>query len=225
MLVNIFNILLICGVTFFAYKYFALKESVLPADERYLLLTQGVSTLIDRIEGYDVKHAQQIAELSMVMAQKLGLEEETCDAIRAAALLHDLGEIALPRDLLRHVNEFDNDQLYLMRTHPLLGELHLKASARALDEVPALIRWHHERWDGLGYPDGLKGEEIPVGARIIALADAVCSMKEERSYRNRQYGSEAEIIRELERESAQQFDPALVKLYCEFSKTPKETDD
>jgi HD-GYP domain-containing protein (c-di-GMP phosphodiesterase class II) len=79
--------------------------------------------------------------------------------------------------------------------------------------VPTLIRWHHERWDGLGYPDNLKGEEIPLAARIIALADAVSAMKAKRDYRKRQYSRDEDVVAEVKRLSGMQFDPQLVKTW------------
>ena len=80
------------------------------------------------------------------------------------------------------------------------------------DDIPTIIRWHHERWDGFGYPDSLRGEQIPVLSRILSIADSISSMRSTRSYRKRSYKSDKEIIDELKRQSGLQFDPALVKV-------------
>jgi len=185
----------------------------MPAKERYAQLVRGVASIVDRLEGYDKGHSHEIAELSERIGVACGLSDIQLQSLNAAAMLHDVGELLLPREIVRSSKKLEGDELELLRTHTLLGELHLKSQIEELDEVPSLIRWHHERWDGLGYPDNLKGEEIPVAARIIALADAVSAMNAKREYRKRQYARDEDVIAEVKRLSGMQFDPQLVKTW------------
>ena len=213
MLITLFNVVLIALITWLAYLYFDLREKATPAHERYSQLVAGVASIIDRLEGYDKPHSHEIAFLSEQIGTAAGLNAEQVQCLRAAAMLHDIGELLLPRDLLKSEKKIAGDELELLRTHTLLGELHLKSQFTDLDEVPSLIRWHHERWDGLGYPDNLKGEEIPVAARIIALADSISAMNAQRAYRSRQFTRADDIVAEVKRLSGLQFDPQLVKTW------------
>ncbi len=213
MLITYFNAILIVLITWLAYLYFDMREKAMPAKERYTQLVCGVASIVDRLEGYDKEHSREIAELSERIGLACGLSDTQLQSLSAAAMLHDVGELLLPRELVRSSRKLEGDELELLRTHTLLGELHLKAQIEDLDEVPSLIRWHHERWDGLGYPDNLKGEEIPLAARIIALADAVSAMNAKRDYRKRQYSRDEDVIAEVKRLSGMQFDPQLVKTW------------
>ncbi|HNW12723.1 MAG TPA: HD domain-containing protein, partial [Candidatus Rifleibacterium sp.] len=156
MLISVFNAVLIVLVTWLAYRYFELRERTSPTEERYSQFVSGVASIVDRIEGYDAAHSLEVAQTAEKLALAAGFEGEQLQALKAAAMLHDVGETLLPREILRTAERLNDEQTYLMRTHPLLGELHLKSRMQTPDEVPAIIRWHHERWDGLGYPDNLK---------------------------------------------------------------------
>lgn len=219
MLINFFNAGLIILITWLAYRYFELRERASPAEERYSQFVSGVASIVDRIEGYDAAHSVEVAEVAEKIATAAGLDVEQLQSLRAAAMLHDVGEMLLPRDILRTSQKLDDEQLYLMRTHPLLGELHLKSRIENPDEVPSIIRWHHERWDGLGYPDNLKGDEIPLAARILAIADSVSAMRHQRPYRRTQFPTVAEITAEVEKQSGLQFDPELVKIWAKLAQT------
>jgi HD-GYP domain-containing protein (c-di-GMP phosphodiesterase class II) len=225
MLITIFNAILIVLITWFAYLYFDLREKTMPAHERYAQLVGGVASIVDHLEGYEHEHAREMADVSEMIGKAAGLDDQQLQSLRAAAMLHDIGELLLPRNLIKSGKKLEEDEFELLRTHTLLGELHLKSKIEGLDEIPSLIRWHHERWDGLGYPDNLKGEEIPVAARIIALADAVSAMQAKRAYRKRQFNGSEEIVSEIRRLSGMQFDPQLVKhwidLGCPLKKPEK----
>lgn len=215
MLISLFNIILILLVTFFAYRYFELYERSNPDSGRDSLLLQGVASIVDKVEGYDEGHAENIARYSLQIASHLGLSEDRCRALYTAAMLHDVGEALLPREIFRSEACLTESQNDLIRTHPVLGELHLKSRFSGSDEVPSVIRWHHERWDGLGYPDNLKGDEIPLEARIIHLADAVSAMSAPRCYR-KSIKSKREIASELLSLSGLQFDPQLVNIWLKI---------
>jgi HD-GYP domain-containing protein (c-di-GMP phosphodiesterase class II) len=217
MLISYFNAFLIVLVTFLTYKYFELREKTGPGEDRYAQLVSGVSSIVDRIEGYDHPHSSEVADLSVRLGAELGLNDDQLQVVSAAAMLHDVGEMLLPRDILRTRKALDQEELELLHTHPLLGELHLKSRFSGPDEVPSIIRWHHERWDGLGYPDNLKGSEIPRAARIIALADAVSAMTRTRDYRSKNYADNSEIAAELQKYSGLQFDPDVVAAWLKIN--------
>lgn len=217
MLITLFNAALIVLITWLAYRYFELRERTGPVEGRYAQFLAGVASIVDRIEGYDAAHSTEVADTAEKIGAAAGFDAEQLQSLRAAAMLHDIGEMLLPRDILRTSERLDDERVDLMRTHPVLGELHLKTRIETPDEVPAIIRWHHERWDGLGYPDNLKGEEIPKAARILALADAVSAMRHTRPYRHRNYTDMKEIDAEVERQSGLQFDPDLIALWLNIS--------
>jgi diguanylate cyclase (GGDEF)-like protein len=155
-------------------------------------------------------HVGDVAGLAVRVARHLGLSDEEVADVRAAAELHDVGKLAIPDAILEKPGPLDDDEWALMRRHTIVGERILLA-APALAAVAPLVRASHERWDGRGYPDGLAGEQIPLGARIVSLCDAFDAMVTDRSYRAAM--PIAEALTELERCAGAQFDPAVV---CAF---------
>lgn len=212
MLITFFNAFLIALITFISYKYFALKEKFGSEDHRSVAYAETLGMLADKIEVYESAHAAEIARIAQEIGRAKCLTDEQLESLRFAAWMHDIGEIMLPRELLRNSEKPDGENLFLLRTHPLLGEFLLKSRCPHTDEVPSIIRWHHERWDGTGYPDCLKGDEIPLCSRIIALADAVSAMSSSRPYRKKAL-SRSDLMSELERQSGLQFDPELVEIF------------
>ena len=156
-------------------------------------------------------HTRAVAELARGLATALGLDAETRDVIARAAELHDVGKVAIPDAILGKPGSLDRDEEAFMRRHTVIGEA-IIAEAPALRPVAALVRASHERWDGGGYPDGLAGFEIPLGARIVAVCDAFSAMRQARPYGT--VLSEPEALDELRRGAGSQFDPALVAAFC-----------
>ena len=152
-------------------------------------------------------HSGDVATLVSRIARRLGLDAEQTDEAVRAAELHDVGKVGIPDAILNKPAALDEGEWEFMRQHTILGERILNA-APALRPVGSLVRSTHERWDGGGYPDGLRGEEIPLGARIVAVCDAYESMVSDRAYR-KALGHEYACA-ELHRESGKQFDPAVV---------------
>ncbi len=210
---NVLIIILLVVITWLAYKYFELSEAISPYQKRYNNLLLGVASMVDRLEGYDTDHSLEVANICEKIAVLAGLNLAQIQTLKTAAMLHDIGVVLLPKEVVSSEEQLDADDMFTMRTHPVLGELHLKRHSDIHDEIPSIIRWHHERWDGLGYPDNLKGEEIPKSARILALADSISAMSHNRPYREHQYSSNEEILFELESLAGLQFDPELVKIW------------
>jgi two-component system, cell cycle response regulator len=158
-------------------------------------------------------HSEGVAQHAARMAEALGLDAETRDVVRRAAELHDIGKIAIPDEILNRPGPLDASEWELMRRHTLVGE-RILGTAPALRPVAEIVRASHERWDGAGYPDGVSGDAIPLGARIVFICDAFDAMTSARSYQ--QPIAEAEAIAELRRHAGTQFDPELVRVFAEL---------
>jgi diguanylate cyclase (GGDEF)-like protein len=156
-------------------------------------------TLVDEPDG--------VAQLAVAVGRRMGVHGEQLDELARAAALHDIGKVGLPDAILTKPGPLDPEEWDFVHQHTLLGERILSA-APALRPVAAIVRATHERWDGSGYPDGLRGEQIPVAARIVAVCDAYMAMTSERSYRAQR---PAELARrELSQQAGSQFDPSVV---------------
>ena len=156
-------------------------------------------------------HLEGVALLAIVLARCLELDAEERDVVARAAQLHDVGKMAVPDEILRKPGPLNDREWEVMRNHTLIGE-RILASAPALAPVAKLVRFSHERWDGGGYPDGLAGEDIPLGARIIAVCDAYEAMVEDRPWCSPKSSEEA--LAELRRCAGTQFDPRLVDAFA-----------
>jgi putative nucleotidyltransferase with HDIG domain len=167
----------------------------------------SLTSALEAKDGSTSAHAQEVSALAVDVARRLGLADDVLQAVELGALLHDIGKIRVPESVLDKPAPLDDDERALMQTHPVVGE-RILAPIEALAEVVPIVRSSHERWDGRGYPDGLRGEEIPIGARIVSVCDAYRAMVEPRPYRP---ALEADAARaELERSAGTQFDPAVV---------------
>ncbi len=155
-------------------------------------------------------HLCEVGRLAMVVGRRLGMRAEQLDELRRAAELHDVGKAAVPDAILSKPGPLDEHEWAFMRRHTLVGERILTA-APALAPVALIVRSSHERWDGTGYPDGLAGEGIPIGARIVHVCDAFDAMTSDRPYSAAISPDQA--LAELERGAATQFDPDVVKVF------------
>ena len=147
------------------------------------------------------------------MARTLALPEAEIDRIRTAALLHDVGKVAVPQEILEKPSALTSAEWRAVVQHPRIGQVILEQAAALKDAVPIILH-HHERFSGHGYPFGLRGSDIPLGARIVAIADAYDAMTHDRPYK-RAIDHEA-AVRELRRHAGTQFDPELVSLFCDL---------
>ncbi|MEA2449895.1 MAG: hypothetical protein QOG63_1827, partial [Thermoleophilaceae bacterium] len=182
--------------------------------------TQSSDVLLATMSASDeglTEHYESVAALAEGLAEQLGLSSDQVEVIGRAAELHDVGKLAIPDEILLKPGPLTHDEWLFMGQHTVIGERILSA-APALAQVATLVRSSHERHDGAGYPDGLAGEEIPIGARIIAACDTFSAMTTDRPYRTAR--TRAGAIRELERCSGTQFDPAVVGLLIEMLSAP-----
>jgi diguanylate cyclase (GGDEF)-like protein len=190
-------------------RMYADKESRMPVGRR-----QAADVLMAVLREREPElrdHCDGVTELALAVGRRLGLAGEQLDEVGRAAELHDLGKIAVPEAVLHKPGPLDDDEWRLMRQHTVIGDRILSASP-AMRQVARLVRGSHERWDGGGYPDGLAGEAIPLGARIVAVCDAYSAMTSERPYQHPLHHEQA--IAELRRCAGAQFDPRVVDAFC-----------
>jgi diguanylate cyclase (GGDEF)-like protein/putative nucleotidyltransferase with HDIG domain len=166
----------------------------------------SLARAVDARDVYTGSHSQRVADLAARTARRLGLPDEDIELTRLAASLHDLGKLAIPEEILRKPGPLTEPERMVLERHPQIGFRMLESLG--VDPVADWVLHHHERWDGSGYPDGLPGDRIPLGARIIFVADAYDAMTSERVYRRRVAPEHA--IAELERCAGSQFDPEIV---------------
>jgi diguanylate cyclase (GGDEF)-like protein len=171
----------------------------------------SLAKAVDARDTYTGSHSERVGELSAKVAARLGLDAEQIELTRLAGSLHDLGKLAIPEEILRKPGTLTDSERLVLERHPQIGFRML--DSLGVDPVADLVLHHHERWDGAGYPDGLRGEQIPLGARIIFVTDAYDAMTSDRVYRPKRSSDAA--LTELERCAGTQFDPGIVAAFAE----------
>jgi putative nucleotidyltransferase with HDIG domain len=165
-------------------------------------------------DPYTAEHSEEVADLAEKIARDLGLPEDQIETIRAAALVHDIGKVGIPDTILNKPGPLDEPEWQLIKKHTLIG-FDLLKNLEMYSEAAQVVKYEHERWDGSGYPEGLKGEQIPLGARIIHVADVYHALTSDRPYRESQgkpsHYEPAEAVRIIQAESGRQFDPKVVE--------------
>src|SRR5206468_7241058 len=175
--------------------------------ERSTAAMESLSATVDARDSYTAGHSRRVQQLSLAIGRELGLSQAELDLLGHAALFHDIGKLAIPDAILLKPGTLTTEEWKLMQRHAAEGARIIDRLGFLDDAVPA-IRHHHERYDGTGYPDGIGGEEIPLGARIIHVADALDSMLTTRIYRAARPAGEA--LGELRRAAGTQFCPRCV---------------
>jgi diguanylate cyclase (GGDEF)-like protein len=175
--------------------------------------TAALTSAIAPLPHYRGQPSALIATIVVAMARQLDLSDSEVDRLKLAALLHDVGKVAVPEDILEKPAALTSNEWRTVVQHPRIGQVILEQAAALKDSVPIILH-HHERYAGHGYPYGLRGSEIPMGARIVAIADAYDAMVNDRPYKRAI--SHTDAIEELRRHAGTQFDPELVTVFCDL---------
>lgn len=172
-------------------------------EQMFLSCVRALVSAIEAKDVYTSGHSERVASHAMSIAERLRLDSKTSDAVRLGALLHDIGKIGVPEAILTKPGKLTHEEFEVIKTHPARGA-EILGAIQGIDLVVAAVRWHHEAVNGRGYPDRLHGSDIPMPARIVAVADAFDAMTSNRSYR-RNMGVD-EVVREFRRCAGTQFD-------------------
>jgi diguanylate cyclase (GGDEF)-like protein len=180
---------------------------------RYQAVVVALTSALDARDEYTGRHSSETSELAVRVGERLGMSPEERDMLAQIAVLHDVGKLGIPTNVLLKQGPLDGSEKALMREHPVIGERILSGIA-GLSEVARAVRCEHERWDGHGYPDGLAGEQIPLAARIVFACDAWHAMTSDRPYRPAM--AQARAREELRRGAGTQFDPRVAQALLEI---------
>lgn len=222
-----FRVFAVLGVLWLllAILFAAMEISTRAAQRRIqqdeLIIEQSISVLtkfVDAKDSYTNGHSYRVAEYSRMIAQRLGFSQEECRHLFYITLMHDCGKVAIPDSILKKPDRLTEDEYMSIMAHTTLGA-ELLADFTSIEGIREGALYHHEHYDGKGYPTGLKGEEIPLIARIICVADAFDAMNSRRCYQGRH--SKDYILRELEANRGKQFDPKIVDCFLELIREGK----
>jgi len=169
---------------------------------------EALAHTIDAKDEYTKGHSMRVAIYARMLAKRMGLSLDDCENIYYMGLLHDLGKIGVPNAIINSPTKLTDEEYEVIKTHPGLG-FDILSEIRSRPDLVIGARWHHERYDGKGYPDGKSGEDIPLFARIIAVADSYDAMTSTRSYR--EYMPQDRVRAEIEKNSGTQFDPKVAE--------------
>jgi putative nucleotidyltransferase with HDIG domain len=186
-------------------------------EENAKLFFSTIRTLVATIEAkdhYTAGHTERVASYALQIARELDFSNEDLEDLKLGGLLHDVGKIGIPEKILKKPGKLTAEEFGVMKGHPAIGAK-IAGNIENIDRVREIVLHHHEKWDGTGYPGGLKGERIPLGARVLAAADAYDAMTSHRTYR-RDFSPE-EVVTEFKRVSGFQFDPQVVEAFFQAS--------
>jgi putative nucleotidyltransferase with HDIG domain len=195
----------------------SLEESQRARERSYVEAVGAVVTAADARDHETTGHSFRVAHYAVTLAKAMGIRGETLKAIEWGSLLHDVGKMVVPDDILRKVGPLTEDEWHIMRQHPSWGYDMLAEVGFLQQPALDIVYSHHERWDGTGYPRGLAGEEIPVAARIFAVVDTYDAITSDRPYR-RAHSHQA-AMNELQRVADQQLDPRVVAAFRQIPET------
>lgn len=188
-------------------------------EELFLQVVSSLAEAIDAKDAYTKGHSKRVAIYSKEIAKRCGFDEVSQDNIYMMGLLHDVGKIGVPDSIINKTGRLTEEEFLVIKEHPVIGGRILE-NIQKMPELAYGAKWHHEKYDGSGYPDGLAGEDIPEMARIIAVADSYDAMTSNRSYRN--ILPQEKVRREIEEGIGHQFDPRFAKVMLEMIDEDKE---
>ena len=184
-------------------------------EQAYLDMIQTLRYTVEAKDLYTRGHSDRVSEYSVLIGEKLGLSEDEIKTLRIGGLFHDIGKIGIPDKILLKTEKLTDDEYSEIKNHPSIGA-HILGASSVFNNIIPIVKHHHERYDGRGYPSGLNGEEIPYMARIAALADTFDAMTSKRSYRN---ALELNVVvQEIERCKGTQFDPQISDIFLDILK-------
>ncbi|MDA0159432.1 HD-GYP domain-containing protein [Solirubrobacter ginsenosidimutans] len=210
---------LVALLNVFARERDARIEQTLELGRSYRGTALLLTDLLEDDDEYTGHHTHDVVELSVSVAERMGVSEEVRSETELGALLHDIGKIAIPDSIINKPGKLDADEWAIMKTHTIEGQKMLDRVGGMLSSVGVVVRASHERYDGGGYPDGLAGEAIPLAARIVAVCDSFNAMTTTRSYRKAM--PVADAVAEVRRCSGTQFDPAVVEALLAVVEAPE----
>jgi hypothetical protein len=173
---------------------------------------RAFAAAIDCKDKYTQGHSERVGKYSEIIAREMGWDEEEVEGIAIAGYLHDIGKLVVDRDIINAPYRIDAKSSSELNRHPAAGYEILRPINHPFADIPLMARYHHERPDGRGYPEGLKDEEIPLGAKIVSLADSFDAMTTDRPYRRRR--AFEEVVEDFRRNAGRQFSPAVVAAFC-----------
>jgi HD-GYP domain-containing protein (c-di-GMP phosphodiesterase class II) len=178
----------------------------------YTDTVRAFAAAIDMKDKYTQGHSERVGKYSEIIAREMGWSEEEIEGIKIAGYLHDVGKLVVERDVINAPYRIDAKASSELNRHPQAGYEILAPIRHPYADIPLMAKYHHERIDGSGYPDGLVGDEIPLGARIVSLADAFDAMTTDRPYKKRR--SLYDVIEDLRKTAGKQFDAEVVIAFC-----------
>lgn len=190
-----------------------LAETNEKLEKAYLDMIQTLRYTVEAKDTYTRGHSDRVSEYSVLIGEKLGLSDEEIKTLRIGGLFHDIGKIGIPDSILLKPSKLTDDEYSEIKNHPSIGA-HILGAATIFKDIIPIVKHHHERYDGKGYPSGLKGEEIPYTARIAALADTFDAMTSRRSYRDKL--DLGYVMNEIEKCKGTQFDPQLADVFLDI---------
>ena len=190
-----------------------LAESNQKLEQAYLEMIQTLRYTVEAKDPYTRGHSDRVSEFSVLIGEKLGLSEEQIKILRIGGLFHDIGKIGIPDSILLKTDKLSDDEYSEIKNHQSIGA-HILGAASIFKDIIPIVKHHHERFDGRGYPSGLQGEEIPFLARIAAVADTFDAMTSKRSYRD---ALDIQYVKdEIQRCKGTQFDPQIADAFLDI---------
>jgi putative nucleotidyltransferase with HDIG domain len=189
------------------------KTALANLEKSYDVTLEALGDALDLKDSETEGHSRRVTAYTIAIARKMGLQKEEINVIARGAFLHDIGKMAIPDQILRKPGKLTEEETAIMREHAYAG-YKLLSNIPFLGEAAEIVYSHQERYDGLGYPRSLKGDQIPLGARIFSIADTLDAITSDRPYRPAQTFQAAR--KEIEAWSGRQFDPAIVKIFLDM---------